>query len=206
MYFTLLSDCQNSRGVRSAPSRRTSSAFSAFIRFVRCSHDQRPAERLPPCGAGNVSPGIPIIAIRHSLLSASCSGPPTACLAVSLPVNGRRDRVSTFRIVHPVDDSGVFSTPTVRQFRAGSYKTCSLTACRKHREAASDLIILVGLRSMTALANLHLISPYHPSPALNGGGFSDGFSRHRSNPVRYIVHGASHRPHSAWQARPCRDW
>ncbi|MDM8524210.1 hypothetical protein QUF80_12640 [Desulfococcaceae bacterium HSG8] len=97
--------------------------------------DQRPAERLPPCGAGNVSPGIPVITAGHSLLSASCSGPPTACLAVSLPVNGRRDRVSTFRIVHPADDSGVFSAPVVRQFRAGSYETCNLTTHRKHKEA-----------------------------------------------------------------------
>jgi len=166
MCFTLPAGCRNGRNMRSAPSRRTSSAFHAFIRFVRCSHDQRPAERLPPCGAGNVSPGIPVITAGHSLLSASCSGPPTACLAVSLPVNGRRYRVSTFRIVHPAGDLGVFSAPAVQQFRAGSYETCILAACRKHREAASDLIILAGLRSMTTLANLHLISPYHPSRLL----------------------------------------
>jgi len=56
MCFMLPAGCRNGRGMRSAPSRRTSSAFSAFIRFVRCSHDQRPAERLPPCGAGGLSP------------------------------------------------------------------------------------------------------------------------------------------------------
>jgi len=46
------------------------------------------AERLPPYGAGNVSPGIRTITARHSLFSASYSGPPTACLAVSLPPEG----------------------------------------------------------------------------------------------------------------------
>ena len=46
------------------------------------------AERLPPYGAGNVSPGIRTITARHSLFSASYSGPPTACLTVSLPPKG----------------------------------------------------------------------------------------------------------------------
>ncbi len=119
---------------------------------------------------------------------------------------GRRNRVPTFRNVHPMDDLGVFSTPVVRQFRAGSYETCSLTTCRKHREAAFDLLILVGLCSMTALTNIQLLSPYHPSLALNGGGFPERFSCRHSNPIRYIVRGAPHRPHSAWQARPRRDW
>ena len=60
------------------------------------------------------------VTARHSLLSASYSGPPTACLTVSLPPKGRRDRVSTFRIVDPVDDLGAPCTPVVQQFRAGS--------------------------------------------------------------------------------------
>lgn len=42
-------------------------------------------ERQLPYGAGDVSPGIPAITARHSLLSASQSIPPSACLAVSLP-------------------------------------------------------------------------------------------------------------------------
>ena len=58
---------------------------------------------------------------------------------------------------------------------------------------------------MTTLADIQLISPYHPSLALNGGGFPDGFSCRHSNPIRYIVRGASHQPHSARQARPRRD-
>ena len=101
---------------------------------------------------------------------------------------GRRDRVSKFRIVHPADDAGAFSAPVVQRFRAGSWKTCILTTRRKHREAASDLIIPAGLRSLT-ITDIHLISPYHPSPALDGGGFSEGFSRHRSNPIRYFSRG-----------------
>jgi len=67
------------------------------------------------------------ITARHSLLSASYSSPSTACLAVSLP-KGRWDWVSTacpeldsgFRIVDPLDEVGVPSTPVVLQFRAGS--------------------------------------------------------------------------------------
>ena len=54
----------------------------------------------PPYGAGPVSTGIPTITAGPSLLSARQSGPPSACLAVSLP-NGRRHRVPTFRIVDP---------------------------------------------------------------------------------------------------------
>ena len=92
---------------------------------------------------------IPAITAGHSLLSASYTDPPTACLAVSLP-KGRRDRVPTFHIIDPMDDLGVPSTPVVRQFRAGSYEACNLTTCRSHRGAAFDLyprrmLIPVGL-------------------------------------------------------------
>ena len=45
-----------------------------------------------------------------------------------------------------MDDLGVPSTPVVQRFRAGSYETCNLTTYRSHRGAASDLLILVGLR------------------------------------------------------------
>jgi len=62
---------------------------------------------------------IPTITVGHSLLSASYSSPPTACLAVSLP-KGRRDWVPTFHTVDPMDDLGASSTPVVLQFRAGS--------------------------------------------------------------------------------------
>ena len=83
------------------------------------SRDEAPARCQPPYGAENVSLGIPAITARHSLLKASRPGPPTACLAVSLP-KGRRTRGATFRIVDPMDDLGASSTPVVRQFRAGS--------------------------------------------------------------------------------------
>ena len=103
----------------------------------------------------------------------------SACLTVGMRCIRRSDGISKFRIVHPM----------VPQFRAGSYKTCNLTIRRKHMEAASDLSTSAGLRSFTAPANIHLLSPYHPSPALNGGGFPDGFSSHLSNPVRYFSRG-----------------
>jgi hypothetical protein len=41
--------------------------------------------------------------------------------------------------------------------------------------------------------------------ALNGGGFPEGFSCHHSNPIRYIVRGASHPVICATVARPRRD-
>ena len=41
-------------------------------------------------------------------------------LRLACPQKGRRDRVSTFHIVDPMDDLGAPSTPVVRQFRAGS--------------------------------------------------------------------------------------
>jgi hypothetical protein len=62
---------------------------------------------------------IPAITAGPSLLSASFSSPPSACLTVSLP-NGRRDWVPTFRTVDPMDGLGVSSTPRVLQFRTGS--------------------------------------------------------------------------------------
>jgi len=86
--FTLLPDCQNSHMACRAHHPKTSFAFSAFIWFNQLSHDQRPAERQPPYGAGNLSPGIPTITAGHSLHSASQSSPPSACLAVSLTTEG----------------------------------------------------------------------------------------------------------------------
>jgi hypothetical protein len=77
-------------------------------------------ERQPPYGAGNVGPGIPAITAGHSLLSASQSSPPAACLAVSLPPRRRRSWVSTFHIVDPMDDLGAPSAPVALRFRAGS--------------------------------------------------------------------------------------
>jgi len=64
---------------------------------------------------------IPTITAGHSLLSASYSSPPSACLAVHLP-RGRRNWVSTacperdsgFRTVDPLDEVGVPSTPVAR--------------------------------------------------------------------------------------------
>ncbi|KPA13138.1 hypothetical protein MHK_006651 [Candidatus Magnetomorum sp. HK-1] len=91
--------------------------------------------------------------------------------------------LTTFRFVHPVDDLGAFSTPEVQRFRTCSYQTCNLTIRCKHREAAFDLIILVGLFSFTALANIQLISPYHPSRALTGEDFLRGL--HVTNPTQF---------------------
>jgi hypothetical protein len=64
---------------------------------------------------------IPAITAKPSLLSASLSRPPSACLAVRLP-RGRRNWVSTacperdsgFRTVDPLDEVGVPSTPVAR--------------------------------------------------------------------------------------------
>ncbi len=49
------------------------------------------------------------------------------------------DGVITFHIVDQVDNLGVTYTPEVQQFRTGNGKTCILTSCCSHWEAAFDL-------------------------------------------------------------------
>ena len=53
--------------------------------------------------------------------------------------------------------------------------------------------------------DVQLISPYHSSLALNRGGFPEGSSCYHSDPIRYVVRGASHPVISATVARPRRD-
>lgn len=91
--------------------------------------------------------------------------------------------VSTFRFAHPLNDLGAISTPEVLQFRTGSYKTCNLTPCHKHREAAFDLLILVGLFCVTVLTKVQIFSPYHSSRALTGEDFLRGL--HVTNPTQF---------------------
>jgi len=91
--------------------------------------------------------------------------------------------VSTFRFVHSLNDLGALSTPEVLQFRTGSYQTCNLTPRCKHREAAFDLLILVGLFCITAFTNVQLYSPYHSSLALTGEDFLRGL--HVTNPTQF---------------------
>ncbi len=43
----------------------------------------------------------------------------------------------------------------------------------------------LGLRTLTMLRNIQLISTYHPSQALNRKGFPEGFSYCRSDLIRY---------------------
>ena len=62
----------------------------------------------------------------------------------------------------------------------------------------------VGLFCLTARAALRLISPYCLILALNRMEFPEGFSCRHSNPIRYIVRGASHPVISATVARPRR--
>ncbi len=133
----LLYDCRNSQRhtERTSRSRHLLSLFSSDSLIVPMTRDPLNVSLLTE---SRTQQDIPAITAGHSLLSASYSSPPTACLAVSLP-KGRRDRVSTFHIVDPLDDLGVPSTPVVQQFRAGSYETCILTTYRSHKGAASDL-------------------------------------------------------------------
>jgi len=54
---------------------------------------------------------------------------------------------------------------------------------------------------LTTLTDLHLISPYHPTLALNGGEFPEGLACHHLSPIRYVVRRASHPVISATVAR-----
>jgi len=81
-------------------------------------------------------------AFPKALASSNLSHPPLhqhalrfACPGLPLAKGG----VTTFRIVDPVDDLGVTYTQEVQQFRAGNGKTCILTSCCMHWEAAFDL-------------------------------------------------------------------
>jgi len=163
--FTLLPDSQNSQWHAERTTRRRH-LLSLLSSDSINAHVNRDPLNVSLLTESRTWRDMPAITTGPSLLSASFSSPPSACLAVSLP-NGRRDWVPTFRTVDPMDDLGVPSTP--------------------------------------ALSDIQISSPYHPSLALNGGGLPDGFSCHHLNPIRYIVREASHRPHSAWQARPRRD-
>ncbi len=111
---------------------------------------------------------------------ASQPRPPTACLTVSLP-RGRRTWGSTFRTIDPVSNLGEPSTPVVRQFRAGSYKTCNLTTCANTRKHSLDLLIPVGPFWVTTLTDFRLISPYCSTLALTRETVSA--SRFRPNSV-----------------------
>jgi hypothetical protein len=95
-------------------------------------------------------------------------------------------------------------TPVVLQPRTGTLETCTLTTHANTGKHAFDLITPVGLYCLTARAALRLISPYRPILALNRMEFPEGFFCHQSNPIRYIVRGASHPVISATVARPRR--
>ena len=136
-YFTLLGECQSRlirSGCTSCPIERRH-LLSLITSDSSTFHVNRDLPNVSPLyRAGPISTGILTITVRHSLLSARQSNPPTACLTVSLP-RGRRYWVPTFRIIDPISHLGESSTPVVQQSRAGSYKTCILTTCastRKH--------------------------------------------------------------------------
>lgn len=112
--------------------------------------------------------------------------------------------VSTFRFVHPLNDLGAISTPEVLRFRTGSYKTCNLTPCHKHREAAFDLIILVGLFSITTLTKVQIFSPYHSSRALTGEDFLRGL--HVTTPTQFDPLSAGLRTDHTVRGKHARLW
>ena len=120
--FMLLYDCRNSQRhtERTSRSRHLLSLFSSDSLIVPMTKDPLNVSLLTE---SRTRQDIQTITAWHSLLSASSSSPPTACLAVSLPLStrsGRRDWVTTFRTFDPMDDLGAPSTPVVLQFRAGS--------------------------------------------------------------------------------------
>jgi len=89
-----------------------------------------------------------------------------------------------------------------KQFRAGSYETCSLTTHRRHREAVFDLIIPAYLCSVTALADIQSVSPYHRPLTEEDSS--------RGSPVtfqtRFGTLSTGLRTDYTAQARPRRDW
>ena len=109
--FTLLPDRQNSQWHAERTTRRRH-LLSLLSSDSINSHVNRDPLNVSLLTESRTWRDMPAITAGPSLLSASFSSPPSACLAVSLP-NGRRDWVPTFRTVDPMDDLGVPSTPTV---------------------------------------------------------------------------------------------
>jgi hypothetical protein len=117
----------------------------------------------------------------------------------------RRYEVPTFPISDTMNDVGAPWTPMVQRFRASTLETGNLTTHSLHRERAFDLLHLVGLLRLTMRTDVHMCSPYHSSLALHRGGVPEGSSCRHSDPIRYVVRGASHPVISATAARPRRD-
>ncbi len=86
-------------------------------------------------------------AFPKAFASSNLSHPPLHQHALRFACRGlplAKDGITTFLIVDPMKDLGVPYTPEVQQFRAGMGKTCILTPCCLHWEAACDPLILVG--------------------------------------------------------------
>lgn len=134
-------DCRNNPKAYKAHQPKPSFAFPAFIRFDQISHEQRPVGRLLTFVPGKFWPVSNPLQDDIRFFRHLNPTPPTACLAVCLPLR-RKYWVSTFHIYDPANDLGVPWTPVVRQFRAGTLETCILTTYRSHRGAVFDLISL----------------------------------------------------------------
>jgi len=135
---------------------------------------------------------------------ASRSRPPTACLTVSLPERAKdlRCHVPHFYLSGQLRrnlDAGQNSGSVQKRYYPATFPTCTNT-----RKCIIDLIIPVGLCSVTTRKVLCLLSPYCPILALNRVGFPEGFPSHDFNPIRYIVRRASHPVISATAARLLR--
>ncbi|MFX0200481.1 MAG: hypothetical protein ACFFCW_30555, partial [Candidatus Hodarchaeota archaeon] len=130
--------------------------------------------------------------------------PPTVRLAVHLPPSfvRRGYEVSTFHINDPLNTVGASWTPVVQRFRASTLTTDNLTIHSSHRGRVFDLVHLVGLSRFTMRTDIHMCSPEYSSLALNRGGVPEGSSCRHSDPIRYVVRGASHPVISATAARP----
>jgi len=160
---------------------------SHLKRFSRFSHNETPVGRqqlisvladrqLKRLSLNHIADSIHLITRWHLLLPTSSHrsfiGLPYGWLAMRC--TWQSNGFTTFRFVYPMNDLGVFSTPEIQRFRTGSYKTCNLISRYKHKDAAFDLIILVGLFSITMLINIQILSPYHSSLALTGEDFLRG--------------------------------
>ena len=143
---------------------------------------------------------------RHWLLPTSYCRP-----SISLPYGwlarhctGRRDGLSTFHVIDFAGNLGGTWTPVAKRSRGRHVS--DLPPGHAHQHQAVCLRPANSRRSdtLTTRTILCLFSPYCPALALNRRKLPERFACRQLNPIRYVVRGASHQPHSAWQARPRR--
>ena len=116
----------------------------------------------------------------------------------------RSDGLSTFHVIDFADNTGGTWTPVTVRSRGGHVIDPPPGHAHQHWAACLRPASFRRSGTFTTRTVLCVFSPYCPALALNRRKLPEGFACRHLNPIRYVVRGASHQPHSAWPARPRR--